>query len=265
MANEKNRATTFKSLKSTTAAISIIILLIALISYYFLNKSLLSQTVYRTAIDETWSPLQLYDKEEDVTIFSKEILQTIATNQHFSIDLLQVETDILFPELDNGEYDAVLSSLLVLENNNIENYIYSNPYYLLGPVLIVSKSSIIKSLNDLNGKTIGILAGSEQIRSLYAQHHINFVIYDFNNNSQLIDDVSNNVIDGIILNMMPAYEYTKSSFYRDFLKIITPPLTSEGLRLIAKDNPESKVLIDKFNEGLKSIKKNGIYSQLLLK
>ena len=77
--------------------------------------------------------------------------------------------------------------------------------------------------------------------------------------------MSNKVIDGMILDVIPAYEYTRNGIYRDQLKIVSKPLTNEGLRLIAKNNPESKKLIEHFNEGLKAMKKNDIYSQLLLK
>ena len=58
---------------------------------------------------------------------------------------------------------------------------FHNPYYLLGPVLVVSASSHITSLKDLNGKNIGIISGSEQISSLSKNPSINFTFYDYNN------------------------------------------------------------------------------------
>lgn len=69
----------------------------------------------------------------------------------------------------------------------------------------------------------------------------------------------------MILNVIPAHEYTKNGIYLNQLKIASKPLTNEGLRLIAKNNSESKKLLEQFNEGLKALKKNGTYNQLLLK
>lgn len=260
---KRNRLTNFTKPRFIIILILAAIFLGGLLYTYF-SKEILPPIIYRIAIDETWYPLQLFDKEQEITIFSEEIAQAIAAKQHFSIQLIRVEYENLFTGLDNGEYEGVLSSLLVLEGN-VENYRVSNPYYLLGPVLVVSASSHIKSLKDLSGKSIGIISRSKPIISLYKNTSINFVFYDYNDRFKLMDDVSNNVIDGMILSMIPAYEYTKSGPYQDLLRVASEPLTKEGLRLIAKNNPESKKLIEQFNEGLKAIRKNGIYNQILLK
>lgn len=261
MVNKTKRLSSFSKWKLAIILIFAIIVLTVIFTYF--SKEALPPEVYRIAIDETWYPLQLYEKEEDITIFSKEIALVIAAQEHYSIQILQVDTDNLFTGLDKGEYEGVLSSSIPNEENS-ENYILSNSYYLTGPVLVVSTSSDVKSLKNLKGKTVGILAGSEQIRLLYANNYLNFVLYDYKNRFQLVNDVSSNVIDGMLLDLIPAYEYTTSSLYRGQLKIVSPPLTNEGLCLIAIKNPESIKLIDRFNEGLKAIKKNGIYAQLLL-
>jgi len=224
----------------------------------------LPPAVIRIGIDETWYPLKLHDKEKYVSAFSEDLLQKIAAQQHFSVQIVQIGSENHLADLDNGEYEGILSSL-ILQQENIEKYISSNPYYLLGPVLVVSNSSGIKSLNDLKGKTIGLINRSEPIEALEKHSSIRFVYYSYNDRSKLIDDVSNKVIDGMVLDVIPAYEYTRDGIYRDQLKIASKPLTNEGLRLIAKNNPESKKLIEHFNEGLKAMKKNDIYSQLLLK
>jgi len=230
--------------------------------YIFSSKKTLPPIVYRIAIDETWHPLQLYDKKQDITLFSNEILQIIAEKQHFSLKLIQVGSDNLFMGLDNGKYEGILS-FLTLEDN-AEKYISSNPYYLLGPVLVVSKSSPIKSVKDLNGKIIGVITGQQRIDSIYKNNKIELVFYDYNNRFDMIDDTMNNVIDGMFVSELTAYEYTRG-IYQEQLEIVSVPLTNVGLRLIAKNNPESKKLIAQFNEGLKLIKTNGIYSHLLSK
>jgi len=73
----------------------------------------------------------------------------------------------------------------------------------------------------------------------------------------MIDDPLGNVLDGMIVNELTAYEYTKG-IYQDQLKIVSVSLTNGGLRLIAKSNPKFNKLIEEFSKGLKFIKKNGI-------
>jgi polar amino acid transport system substrate-binding protein len=240
------------------------IVLGGLIYTQFSNKSL-TPIVYRIAIDETWYPLNLYGKEQYITAFSKEILRSIATEQHFFVELIRAGSANALAGLGNGEYEGVLSSSILLEENDGQ-YIASNPFYLLGPILVVSNSSTIKSLDDLKGKTIGIIKRAElPIHSLDQHPNVNFVIYDYKDRFKMIEDVNNDLISGMILDMMSAYEYIKNGIYRDQLKIASKPLNNEGLVLIAKNNPESKKLIEQFNEGLEAIQKNGTYTQLLLK
>lgn len=260
----------FKHYISSAKSRFIIILMLTVIFLGGLIYILSSKTetlppsIFRIGIDETWYPLKLYDKEQYISVFSEDLLQKIAAQQHFSVQIVRIGSENRLSGLDNGEYEGILSSL-ILQEENTEKYISSNPYYLLGPVLVVSKSSKIKSLNDLKGKTIGLINRSETIESLERKSSIRFVYYSYNDRFKLIEDVSNKVIDGMILDVIPAYEYTRDGIYRDQLKIASKPLTDEGLRLIAKNNPESKKLIEHFNEGLKAMKKNDIYSQLLLK
>lgn len=256
-----------------------IVISLGVLAQSFFKKENLSSKVYRIAIDESWYPLDLFNEKEDLLAFSEELIQTIAKKQNISLQLIQVGSENLFTGLDEGEYEAVLSSLIVLEKNganyaftssvgieeNSESYIFSNSYYLLGPVIVVSTSSSIKSLKELNGKTIGITRGSKPISYLINNISVNLIFYDYNDRAKLIDDVINHVIDGMILDAIPAYEYTKSTLYQNQLKIASAPLNREGLRLIAKNNHDSKELIVKFNEGLILIKKNGVYSQLLSK
>ena len=61
------------------------------------------------------SPEPLSEKEEYITAFSEGLIRTIAEQQHLSIQLIQVESQNLFTGLDMGEYEGVLSSLLVIE------------------------------------------------------------------------------------------------------------------------------------------------------
>ena len=135
-----------KPLKDRSNTRLVIVLIIVVACWGLLDifwpKETLPSIVYRIAIDETWCQLKLYDKEEDITLFSKEIVQTIAEKQHFFLNLIQAESDNLFVGLDSGEYDGVLSSFLIFEDD-VENYISSDPYYLSDPYLLYQSRRLL--------------------------------------------------------------------------------------------------------------------------
>lgn len=252
-------------LRKNILPIILLLVIVFFAGWFYLSSPTATSlpSTYRIARDQTWAPVQLYGMEGNISGFSDDLARAIAAEQHFSVEFVLVETDDLFSGLDQGDYDGVLSSSTRFEENPVE-YSLSDPYYLLGPVLVTSTSSNIKSKNDLKGKTIGIITGSIPLTALEKHSSITFTFYDYNNLLQLLEDVSNNVIDGTVLDMMTAYVYT-SGVYQGRLKILTNPLNNKGLCLIAKNDPESKALIQRFNVGLKAIKEKGIYQDLLNK
>jgi polar amino acid transport system substrate-binding protein len=243
-------------------------ILAALLLSWWILSGLLSEPKptmrYRIAIDKSWQSLQLYNLEQNITNFSEELAVAIAAQQNFQLQIVHTGADFLFSGLLQGAYNGILASLPV--STQSRDFIFSNPYLPLGPILVAPSASKIQSVQDLNGKNIGFIMGSETTTmSLYKNTAIQFIPYDYANLSNLVDDLLSNAIDGAILNGLIANQYAKRGLYQHQLKIVSPPLNKEGLGLIAKDNGESKKLIEMFNDGLKALQESGAYDQLLQK
>lgn len=228
--------------------------------------------IYTIALDPSWSPLPVDDRSDDITIFSEEILRAIAAEENLPIEIQERDAGDLFLGLENGDFQGVLSTREVFNGNTnftpdevAQKFAFSEPYYNIGSVLVVSTVSHIKSLKDLEGKSIGIISDSEPIMALYKIPQINIHYYTYGDRFQLAQDVSNNVINAMVLSMIPAYEYTEGGLYRGKLKIASKPLTQDGLRLFVINTPGTQTFLLKFNKGLEKIKKNGTYDRLLRK
>lgn len=215
--------------------------------------------LYRIARDATWYPLDLLGKERNMLAFSNELLLAIAKNESLKIELLSNSSENLFSGLDNELYDAILSPMLPNQYNN-QYYWFSKPFYLLGPVLVVKESLNVNSLQEMEGKAIGVSSGSSLVYNRYPK----ILITSYDNILTALNDVERNVIDGVILSGLTAYAYT-TGLYSGRLKVASAPLTNEGLRLIARKDEESKYLIDKFNEGFEKVKNDGTYDALITK
>jgi putative glutamine transport system substrate-binding protein len=59
------------------------------------------------------------------------------------------------PLLDNGELDLIIATFTITEERKL-TYNFSTPYYTDAVGMLVKKSSGIKGLADLDGKTIGV-------------------------------------------------------------------------------------------------------------
>jgi len=179
-----------------------------------------------------------------------------------------VETNpgTLISGLESGNYDAILSSMRpnVVNQNH---YVFSDLIVEIGPVLIVRKESDFDSLKDMDGRTVGIRAGSSLIFNAIRQSGANLydpIFITFDNINKALEALNNDQIDGVILDAIQAYTFV-DGFYHDSLKIITSPLTDEGLRLVVLKNGPADDLIPIFNKALVELKQNGTYDTLIKK
>lgn len=225
------------------------------------SQESLNEHLYRVARDSTWYPLQLLGRERYMQGFTTDLLMAIAKEENFKLEILNVGPNQLKDNLEREWYDGMLSSLMP-DVLNQEKYAFSNPFYLTGPVLIVLKDSTVDSLRDLENRRLGVKSGSRSILTLSGSLGIDLVTYE--NLNTAIEDLIKNRIDGVLMDSVIAQTYIQN-FYASKLKVVTSPLNKEGLRLVALRNAYGEHLVEKFNEGLKKLRENGEYRELLKK
>lgn len=217
------------------------------------------QKVYQIGKDIQWYPLNLMKKEKNMTAFSDDLLLTIGKDESLTFRLVSVNSEHLLSKLDAEELDGIMSPLSPTPQNR-EYYLFSETYFHLGTVLVVPFHSPIDTWEEMDGKTIGIQKSA--LLPLEAKKYPAIQFRPYDTIVQALSEVASGVIDGALLPALPAYIYVKS-FYPETLKVATAPLTNEGLRLIALNNPEGKYLIDHFNQGLAKLKQESTYSKLI--
>jgi polar amino acid transport system substrate-binding protein len=138
----------------------------------------------------------------------------------------------------------------------------SEPFLLLGPVLVISTQDSLQELNEARRKIIGIDATSQSIMTLSLDKDPSIQLRLYDNALQALADLDNHRIDGVVLHSLPAYIYTQT-FYSGRLKVATTTLNDEGIRLMTLKNANGQALIQLFNHGLNTLRENGTYDQLL--
>lgn len=237
------------------------ILIILLLWFWFRAKAKESVKEHRfmIAADSRWSPLDLHGQEQYMLGFVSGLVDFIAKDEDVRIRVIPVGTSQLYDNLDKGYYDGAFSALPpdVLKE---KKYLFSEPFYLTGPVLIVPLNSKATAMSDLH--TVGIERGYTTTFAISGTPMTSIVPYD-NLNTGLSELVFGK-IDGLIVDSLDAYAFTQG-YYKDKLKVVTLPLNDEGLRLITLDQFFGKALIKMFNQGLEKAKKEKIYQNLLEK
>jgi len=211
--------------------------------------------------DSTWYPMDLRGKEKAMVGFTNDLIAAIGKQQDFRSIVFEVGPNALLDGLNIGNYDAILSSMPP-NTINRKRYGFSDPFYLVGPVLLVSEDSDIDSMEDMSGRILGIESGSLQIFNITEPPDIVIIPYD--SGATALEALDEGVIDGVLLDALRAHVWAEG-FYAGRLKVATSPLTNRGLRLVTRNQPEFLTWISQFDEGLQAIKESGLYDQLLIK
>lgn len=241
--------------------IGISLLALILILWFFWKKK--EETVrghqFLIAIDKSWAPLDLHGQEQYMQGFISELMAKIAKEEEIKIQLVTVASSQLFDNLSKGYYDGVISPLSPNVINE-EKYLFSEPIYLVGPVLIVPLNSKATKISQLHN--VGVKTGFSGIFTLSGSPRTQILTY--NDMNVALNDLALGKIDGLIMGSIDAYAYIQG-YYTDKLKVVTSPLTNEGLRLVTLNKFFGKELEKLFDKGLIEAKKEGFYQNLLKK
>jgi polar amino acid transport system substrate-binding protein len=246
---------------SITASLVFFIAIIWLLMRACSGGPFLEKKTLQIGRDSTWYPLDLRRKEKAVVGFSNDLMDAIGKDQGFKAIVFEVGANALLDGLDIGNYDAVFSSYPPNPMNK-KKYAFSEPFYLIGPVLAVRDNSTIKSVKDMSGRILGIESGALQVFNILEPSDV--IIIPYPTSAKALEDLDASVIDGVLLDALKAYIWTEG-FYAGRLKVATAPLTDKGIRLITLNTPEHVKWIEQFNEGLKNVKNDGIYDKLIEK
>lgn len=215
---------------------------------------------YRIAYDPSWYPLNIMGKQDELDGFTKDLLKTIAASENLNIEQITLGGNLLYRLLEDGKIDAVLSGL-ELNDITIAKYSFSEPFLMIGPVLVVRQDSQIDKLADMQEKIIGVIGSTHD--DLIAQKIPNIIIKRYERPAMALEDLAAGNLDGLLLAVLEAQSFI-TDLYANQLKIVTPVLTDQALRLATKKN-QLPALITSFNAGLHKMLEKHIYEQLLLK
>lgn len=241
----------------------ITLFLMAIVFFYFpsCGGGAKGDKIYKIGRDKSFYPLQLMGKENNLLGFTDELLFAIAEREGFDIDLESSAYQNVMNSLNLGRDDAVVT----FDNPTFrleQRYEFSDPFFFLGPVIIVQTDSDINSFKDLENKVVAVERNSTTLSNVKIDFPIIFTPFD--NVLAALRQVASGQIDAVILDAIEAFEYTQS-FYKNNLVFLIPPITDEGLRLATLKTEEGRKLIEMFNTGLRKMREDHSYRELLFK
>ncbi len=214
------------------------------------------------AQDATWPPMEFVDDNKQIVGFDTDYMKAVAKEAGFVVELKNVAWDGIFAGLDAGKYDAVCSSVTITDERKA-TMDFSIPYFKVRQALVVPKSSTAKSIEEMQGKTLGGQIGTTGYFAVKKAKGVNGKSYD--EIGLAMEDLFNGRLDGVVCDDPVAAQYAlQKPEYAAKLKIAAVLDTGDENYGVAVKKGNKEVL-DLINKGIKAVQEKGIDKELRAK
>lgn len=212
--------------------------------------------------DATYPPMESVDAQSNQIVgFDVDVMNEIGKLANFTPEFQNTSFDTIFTALQSKQFDAVMSSVTITDERK-KIVAFSEPYITVGQVIVVQNdNTTITSAEALASAQVGVQTGTtgeEAALSVGNVPDANLRRY------QTIDlafaDLANNTIDAVVVDSVPAADYSRQPQYEGKIKIVGEPFTTEDYGIAVQQGDTE--LLNAINAGIAQLKGNGTIDQL---
>ncbi len=228
------------------------------------NQNNENAKVWNIATDTVFKPFEYTDAQGNFVGIDVDILAAIAEDQNFEYKLNSLGWDASIAACQAGQADAMIAGASITEDRKSKGWMFSDGYYTATQCMAVSTDSDIAAFTDLEGKTVAVKTGT--MGASYAESlkdEYKFEIMYLEDSPTMYQTVMGgqavacfedtpimitSIKDGnLTLKLVDGCENEGAEY---------------GLAIFDADNQQ---FLDMFNAGLKNIRENGTYDQIIAK
>lgn len=191
------------------------------------------------ATNAEFPPYEYYEGEKVVGI-DAEVAALIAEKLGLEIEIADVAFDSIIPGVQQGKYDMGMAGMTV-DAERLEKVNFSTSYAKGVQVVIVKTGSDIKSIDDLDGKKIGVQQGTTG--DIYASDDYGEeAVTRYENGAVAVEALKTDKVDCVIIDNEPAKAYVAAN---EGLEILGTEYANEDYAIcFAKDNTALQTAVD---------------------
>ena len=228
------------------------------------GKAASSDKTWIIATDTAFKPFEYRDDKDNFVGIDMDILAAIAEDQGFKYDLQILGWDASIAACQAGQADGMIAGASITDERKESGWIFSDGYYDANQCMAVAEGSGITGFGDLSGKSVAVMTGTmsaEYAESLSGQY--GFTVTYFEDSPTMYQAV----VGGQVAAVFDDTPIMAANIKDGNLPMTLLPETGNdpaayGFAIFNKDN---QALVDMFNAGLKNIKANGKYDEILKK
>jgi len=208
-------------------------------------------------------PYEFVDENNKVAGIDAEIAAAVAEKLGMTLEIKDMAFDSLITAVSSGSVDIVLAGMTVTEERK-ESVNFSDTYATGVQVVIVTEDSAIASIDDLDGKIIGVQTGTTgDIYCSCSPEEGGYgedAVRRYDNGALAVAALMNGQVDCVVIDNEPAKAFVEAN---EGLKILETEFAVEDYAAaIAKENTE---LLEKVNAALAELKAEGKLDEIISK
>ena len=228
------------------------------------NNGGASGKVWKIATDTVFKPFEYTDDKGNFVGIDMDILEAIAKDQGFEYEVQVLGWDASIAACQAGQADGMIAGASITEERKNSGWIFSDGYYDANQCMAVEKSSDIDGFDDLKGLSVAVKTGT--MSAAYAEElseEYGFTVTYFEDSPTMYQAVVGGQVAACFDDTPIMASNIKDSGMA--MKLVDGTGNEPAAYGFAIFNANNQELVDKFNAGLKNIKANGTYDEIIKK
>ncbi|USK58724.1 transporter substrate-binding domain-containing protein [Peribacillus asahii] len=220
--------------------------------------------VLKLGTSADYAPFEFVDtaKSDEIIGLDIDIVNAIADKLGYEIQAQDIDFNSLPTALENGTVDLVASAMNATEERK-KTLDFSDNYYSAANMIVTTKDSTIKTVEDLKGKTVGVQLASvqEELATKLNKDGITMTIEKRNRVNEIVQELMVGRVDAAII----EDEVAKGHLANNETLVAHTIETDEEAEGYAIAFPKNSDLTEQFNAELKKMKESGELDELIAK
>lgn len=200
-------------------------------------------------------PYEFYDGDDIVGI-DAEIAELLAEKLGLTLEIMDMDFPTIITSVQTGGVDIGLAGMTVTEER-LENVNFTDSYATGVQVIIVKEDSDIASVDDLEGKLIGVQEGTTG-HTYCSDDYGEENVLAYTNGATAVQNLVQGAVDCVVIDKQPAISFVEAN---EGLKILDTEYVIEDYA--AAVSKENTALLDALNAALKELKEDGSIQAIL--
>lgn len=114
---------------------------------------------YTVGTGATYRPFEFQAPNKELVGFDIDLVKAIAKEQGFKVEFINTLFGVIFESVRNGDRDMIISGITITPQRK-EAVDFSYPYFAAHQLILTQKNLTVKSVADLKGKNVAVVANS---------------------------------------------------------------------------------------------------------